>query len=63
MATENGSDVPYSAVQYVRDRLGLAVCSIARLADLIQYLETHAAEALGDHRSRVVAYRQRYGVD
>src|SRR5918993_4943997 len=34
-ATENGIDVAWSAVQYVREKLGLHVCAIARLADLL----------------------------
>jgi hypothetical protein len=33
-ATEAGQDVPWSAVQYVREKLGLQVCAIANLADL-----------------------------
>src|SRR6218665_2444904 len=37
-ATEDGCDADYSAVQYVRRQLGLGVCAIARLADLLQYL-------------------------
>ncbi|MBV5294109.1 MAG: orotate phosphoribosyltransferase [Curvibacter lanceolatus] len=62
-ATENGQDVPYSAVQYVRDRLGLQVCAVARLADLLQYLQqTGQGGSAADHE-RVLAYRQRYGVD
>jgi orotate phosphoribosyltransferase len=62
MATENGQDVPYSAVQYVRNRLGLQVCAIAKLADLLQYLEQHSrAGGAADHQ-RVLAYRQKYGV-
>ena len=63
MATENGADVPYSAVQYVRQHLGLQVCAIARLADLLQYLAQHAGDSLGEHHARVLAYRERYGVD
>ena len=62
-ATENGQDVPHSAVQYVRDKLGLKVCAIARLADLLQYLRRHAGDALGVHYAKVLAYRERYGVD
>jgi len=62
MATENGQDVPYSAVQYVRNRLGLQVAAIAKLADLLQYLEQHSrAGGSADHQ-RVLAYRQKYGV-
>jgi len=67
MATEVGADgqvrdVPYSAVQYVREQLGLAVCAIANLADLLQYLQQSAGEAMDLHRTRVQAYRDRYGV-
>lgn len=61
-ATEGGQDVPWSAVQYVRERLGLQVCAIACLADLLQYLQQHAGDALGEHHARVLAYRERYGV-
>ncbi|MBX3660318.1 MAG: orotate phosphoribosyltransferase [Ramlibacter sp.] len=62
-ATENGVDVDHSAVQYVRHQLGLQVCAIARLADLLQYLESHQSDSLGAHHAPVLAYRQRYGVD
>ena len=62
-ATENGQDVPYSAVQFVQRQLGLQVCSIAKLGDLMQYLAArHASGSDADHQ-RVLAYRQRYGVD
>ncbi|MDD5332926.1 MAG: orotate phosphoribosyltransferase [Rhodoferax sp.] len=61
-ATEDGRDVAYSAVQYVRQQLGLQVCAIAKLADLMQYLDRHSADALAADRQRVMAYRQRYGV-
>jgi orotate phosphoribosyltransferase len=60
-ATEDGLDVDWSAVQYVRDKLGLRVCAIARLADLLQYLERHAGGELGQHHAKVVEYRDRYG--
>ncbi len=63
MATENGNDVAHSAVQYVRDQLGLQVCAIARLDDLLQYLKNHSGESLGEYHQQVLAYRQRYGVD
>ena len=66
-ATEVGPDgqvrdVAHSAVQYVQQQLGLQVCAIATLADLLQYLETHTGEELDAHRQRVLAYRERYGV-
>ncbi|MEJ7932104.1 orotate phosphoribosyltransferase [Ramlibacter sp. AN1015] len=63
MATEAGRDVPHSAVQYVRDRLQLAVCAIAKLDDLLEYLGRHAGDSLGAHHARVLAYRERYGVE
>ncbi|MBX9613540.1 MAG: orotate phosphoribosyltransferase [Burkholderiales bacterium] len=62
-ATENGVDVEWSAVQYVRRQLGLHVCSIARLADLLQYLAEHRNAGLDAHHARVLAYRERYGVE
>ena len=61
-ATEDGHDVDWSAVQYVREKLGLHVCAIARLADLLHYLGVHAGDELGAHHARVLAYRDRYGV-
>ena len=72
-ATENGLDVNYSAVQYVTQQLGLQVCAIARLSDLLQYLATDevntadekTSDALGlkNHYQSVLAYRDRYGVN
>ncbi len=62
MATEDGCDVNYSAVQYVRQQLGLEVCAIARLEDLLKFLtQQHNPNGSLDH-ARVLAYRQRYGV-
>ena len=62
-ATENGVDVKHSAVQYVRQQLGLQVCAIAKLSDLMMYLEKHSAEGLAGDLQRVQLYRQRYGVE
>lgn len=63
MATENGQDVPHSAVQYVRNQLGMQVCTIAKLADLLLYLEIQDGSEGSGHHERVLAYRQRYGVN
>ncbi|MGJ7494511.1 orotate phosphoribosyltransferase [Variovorax sp. RT4R15] len=60
-ATENGVDVDYSAVQYVRKQLGLQVTAIATLDDLLQYLTGRADHTLDAHREGVLAYRTRYG--
>jgi orotate phosphoribosyltransferase len=71
-ATENGLDVSYSAVQYVTNQLGLQVCAIARLTDLLQYLSAAGSadsggasdgKALQVHHQAVLAYRERYGVN
>ena len=61
-ATENGTDAQRSAVQYVRDQLGLQVVTIARLQDLLQYLAISANKDVQMHHARVLAYRERYGV-
>ena len=67
MATEKQADgriqdVPYSAVQYVRQQLGLQVCAIAELGDLLTYLQQRPGHDMGEHLARVQAYRDRYGV-
>ena len=59
-ATENGHDVSWSAVQYVRDRLGLQVVAIADLAQLLQHLG-QSDNFLSCYEA-VSAYRARYGV-
>ena len=73
MATGKGTDgaltdLPHSAVQYVQQTLGLKVCAIARLTDLLQYLDEQSRNRQGDatmaqHHAKVQAYRQRYGVE
>ena len=67
MATEvqaDGSvkDVPHSAVQYVRNTLGMRVCCIAQLSDLLAYLDTQTGHQMSQHLPKVQAYRDRYGV-
>jgi len=61
-AGEAGQDAPWSAVQYVREKLKLDVASIATLADLLQYLQSTGAAELAQHLPRVRAYRDTYGV-
>jgi orotate phosphoribosyltransferase len=60
-ATENGQDVAHSAVQYVSNVLGLKVCAIAKVTDLLQYLQNSGA-SMAQHSAAVLAYRERYGV-
>jgi len=68
MATEVKSDgttqdVPYSAVQYVREQVGLQVCAIATLDDLLAYLVNQGGTGeLAKHLQNVQTYRARYGV-
>jgi orotate phosphoribosyltransferase len=67
MATEKQvdgttKDVSYSAVQYVREQVGLQVCAIAELSDLLAYLNAQDGNAMGEHLARTQAYRERYGV-
>jgi orotate phosphoribosyltransferase len=67
MATEkqaDGSvkDVAHSAVQYVRGTLGMQVCTIAQLSDLLDFLARHSQPELQAHLGHVQAYRDRYGV-
>jgi len=63
-AIENGHDVAHSAVQYVQHTLGLQVCAIAKLADLLLYLSTCTEQSdMQAHHESVLAYRQRYGVN
>ena len=60
-ATEGGQDVSWSAVQYVRDTLGLQVCAIANLAQLLRHLQS--TDKFLPYVDAVSAYRSRYGVD
>ena len=60
-ATEDGRDVPWSAVQYVRNTLGLQICTIANLAQLLHHLR--GVDNFLTHFEAVSAYRSRYGVE
>jgi orotate phosphoribosyltransferase len=48
-----------SAIDEIRDDLGLEVLSIATLAGLIDY--ARSTDALGDQAARLEAYREMYG--
>lgn len=60
-ATENGADAPWSAVQFVRQHVGIEVVSVATLADLLQYLASNEDPQLQRCAAPVQVYRQRYG--
>ena len=61
ISADGQQDLPHSAVQYVTGVLGLEVCAIAKLADLLQYLQDNDNQAAA-HWEAVQSYRQRYGV-
>lgn len=61
-ATDQGRDAPWSAVQFVQQKLGLPVTAIATLSDLLQVLQSTDSPALAAHTERVRSYRERYGV-
>jgi orotate phosphoribosyltransferase len=46
----------------VRGTLGMSVCCIAELSDLLAYLSTQSDSELGQHLPKVQAYRDRYGI-
>lgn len=50
----------HSAVQEVEQKYGMPVVSIASLSDIMQLLEQDTQ--FSEHKERVAAYRQRYGV-
>ena len=60
-ATQDGADVPWSAVDHVRQQLGLQVCAIARLADLLAHVQ--GQDDLRQYYAAVANYREQYGVD
>ena len=61
-AAEGGVDLAWSAVQYVTQQLGLPVCAIAGLADLLAYLRHASDPAVAANAVAVQAYQDRYGV-
>jgi orotate phosphoribosyltransferase len=61
-ASDGVTDAPWSAVQYVERELGMPVCAIATLTDLLAYLRGQSDATLAAHIPAVTAYRDRYGV-
>ena len=59
---EGGVDQSTSAVQYITSVLGLEVCAIATLVDLLHYLSVSGNGSLAPYRQAVAAYRDRYRV-
>jgi orotate phosphoribosyltransferase len=61
-AAEGGTDLPYSAVQYIERQLKQPVVAVATLADLLQFLRRSDDVTLAAYHAPVTAYRERYGV-
>ena len=61
-AKEQGQDLAFSAVQYMRGELGLQVCAVATLTDLLAYLQASADASISGHLPAVARYREAYGV-
>ncbi len=61
-ASEDGAAAAGSAVQFVERSLGMQVCAIATLADLLEYLSSGEDPGLSAYAEGVAAYRERYGV-
>jgi orotate phosphoribosyltransferase len=61
-AKEQGQDLPFSAVQYMRGELGLQVCAVATLTDLLAYLQASDDTRIAGHLPAVTRYREAYGV-
>ncbi len=62
--THNGQDMSYSAVQYVRVELGMDVCAIANLDDLLNYLQQtdDKNSSFSSYYEQILDYRVRFGV-
>ncbi|MFN9709091.1 MAG: orotate phosphoribosyltransferase, partial [Burkholderiales bacterium] len=58
----DGQEMPWSALQLVRQQWGLEVVSIATLTDLLDYLSAHKTCNFIEYFYAVTAYRERYGV-
>ena len=58
----DGHEMPWSAVQFVRQEWNLEVASIAALPDLLQYLSSQHSHCLIQHFHAISAYRKKYGV-
>jgi orotate phosphoribosyltransferase len=58
----SGAEQSWSAVQHVQQQIGMPVCAIATLADLLDYLARTQETTLQVHLPAVRAYRARYGV-
>ena len=57
-----GAEASRSAAQFIEQEMCLNVSAIARLHDLLHYLQSNADPMLSAHYARVAGYRESYGV-
>jgi orotate phosphoribosyltransferase len=61
-ATQDGQDMPYSPIAQLQNRFGITALTVAKLDDLLAYLQKQSSSEMTEHLSAVSAYRERYGV-
>ena len=54
-------DSDNSAIDYIRSEIGLKVCTVALLEDLLSFLKRSKDPALQQHLNNVQRYRDQYG--
>ena len=54
-------DAPLSAIDYIRQEIGLKVCTVSLLEDLLKYLQSTQDPLLAPHLQSVKNYRDKYG--
>jgi orotate phosphoribosyltransferase len=54
-------DAPLSAIDYIKQEVGLKVCTVSLLEDLLEYLENTQDPGLALHLLNVKNYREKYG--
>ena len=54
-------DAPLSAIDYIRQEIGLRVCTVSLLEDLLKYLQSSQDPLLAPHLQSVKNYRDKYG--
>jgi orotate phosphoribosyltransferase len=54
-------DAPLSAIEYIKEEIGLKVCTVSLLEDLLKFLENSKDKNLLPHLQNVKNYREKYG--
>lgn len=56
-------DAPLGAIDYIKQEVGLKVCTVSLLEDLLAYLATTQDPGLIPHLENVKNYRDKYGIN